>query len=73
MLGPPESLGLIGSAVLKFIGYKQTDKQSIQIDAFALMFVFSYIWCCYFTSSLRIHLFESKSRLPISQFNWSTV
>ena len=33
---PTKILGLIGSAVLTFIGYKQTDKQSIYIDIWEL-------------------------------------
>ena len=32
MQGPTQILGPIGSAVLTFIGYKQTDKQSIFIE-----------------------------------------
>ena len=31
MWGPTQILGLIGSAVLAFIGYKRTDKQRISI------------------------------------------
>ena len=32
MRDPTKNLGLIGSAVLTFIGYKQTDKQSIYME-----------------------------------------
>ena len=54
MLGHSQNLGLIGSAVFKFIGYKrtnkQTDKQSICIDKQKINFrdliavLFSTIW-----------------------------
>jgi len=35
MLGPTQNVGPIGSAVMTFIGYKQTDKQSVNRSRFS--------------------------------------
>ena len=67
--------GLIGSAVLTFIGYKQTDKQNLYIDITLRSYIYIYIcvrpnWLNTFEGTNGILKFHRQRRaLPLGIYN----
>jgi len=63
--GPTKNLDPIGSAVLTFIGYKQTDKQTdkpnLYIDGeYLIMFIIWFVFEKYYFLNVFLYLYQNK-------------